>query len=120
MLAVRHHPIVMVSALAVIALAPGRAKAQQAADGTPPTSSELKTAPAAPAKDQPRPQKPGAPMGAGAKDWQPPGPDGVVRPAQAFPPERIQAPERLPDAKPAPKDDPRGVEERGEGVEADK
>ena len=59
-------------------------------------------------------------MRAGVKDSQPPGPDGVVRPAQAFPPERIQAPKPLPDARPAPKDDPRGVEERNEGVEADK
>lgn len=123
MLALRHFPILTVLALMALILIPGRAQAQLAADGTPPISGQTKTAPAAAPKDQPRPQKPGAPMGSGAKDESLPSPAGVVHPAQAFPPERILRPDAvapLPDAKPAPKDDPRGIEEGKDVPEADR
>ncbi len=79
-----------------------------------------------PQKDAPRPKAAGAPVNAGA-DNKPTPPDTdprQVRPAQAFPPERIQTPQapsragvQTPDpaaGRRAPKDDPRSVEERAD------
>jgi hypothetical protein len=74
--------------------------------------------------DVPRPKSAGAPVNAGAdRKAAPPGADPrQVRPAQAFPPERIQTPQspsrggvQTPDpaaGSPALQDDPRSVEEQ--------
>lgn len=78
------------------------------------------------AQDAPRPKAAGAPVDAGAgRTPTPPDTDPrQVRPAQAFPPERIQTPQspsrggvQTPDRAargPASKDDPRSVEERAD------
>jgi hypothetical protein len=91
-----------------LALLSVSALAQPAADGAP---RKLQDAPAAaPQKqpDAPRPAKAGAPMGSQSQG----GPDSVIRPAAAVPPERIQV-EPAPGARPAlaPLDDPRSLEE---------
>jgi hypothetical protein len=91
-----------------LALLSVSASAQPAADGAPLKS---ETAPAAaPQKqpDAPRPAKAGAPIGGQAQG----GPDSVIRPAAAVPPERIQV-EPAPGARPKlpAQDDPRSVEE---------
>lgn len=73
-----------------------------------------------PADREPRPKRAGAPVNSSSEDKSvPPGSDPrQVRPAEAFPPERIQktpqAPARAGPGAPAAgsKDDPRGVEER--------
>jgi len=119
---VRYLPVIFVLAALVLALAPLEAAGQSA-------SSDPGQAPASAKADKPRPRTGGAPVDANAgKTPIPPGSDARrVRPAEAFPPERIapsgprtpQAPSRggirTPDpaaASPAQKDDPRSVEER--------
>jgi hypothetical protein len=91
-----------------LALWSAPALGQPAADGA---SVKPQQAPAAaPQKqlDAPRPAKAGAPIGSQSQG----GPDSVIRPAAAVPPERIQV-EPAPGARPqlAPLDDPRSVEE---------
>jgi hypothetical protein len=120
---VRYLPVIFILTALVLALAPLEAAGQSASD-------EVSRPAATPHKvDKPRPKTGGAPVDANAgKAPTPPGSDPrSVRPAEAFPPERIapsdaqtpQAPSRggvvTPDpatASPARKDDPRSVEER--------
>jgi hypothetical protein len=123
---VRYLPVIFLLAALVLALAPVEA-AGQTVRSTP--GAEATPQPAHKA-DKPRPATAGAPVNAHANDKAvPPDTDArQVRPAQAFPPERIapsrpdtrtQAPSRggvqtpdRPQAAPAPGDDPRSVEER--------
>lgn len=91
-----------------LALLSVAAVAQPAADGAP--RGPQKALAAAPQKPPaaPRLAKAGAPMGGPSQG----GPDSVIRPASAVPPERIQV-EPAPGARPKlpPQDDPRSVEE---------
>ena len=116
---VRYLPLIFVLAALALMLAPLEAAGQASSD----------QAPAARKADKPRPQTAGAPVNANAgKTPLPPDSDPrQVRPADAFPAERIAPPDaetpqaparggvRTPDpatASPAAKDDPRSVEER--------
>ncbi len=92
--------------MALMALA-GTAAAQLGADSLPPTQAQLRPS------EAPRPQSYGAATGTQAQG----GPNSLVRPAAAAPPERIRA-DRVdetldPGARPVvpPRDDPRSVEE---------
>lgn len=130
---VRYLPVILVLTALVLALAPLEAAGQSAAGQTSqgPGASDAAPAPGAEKADKPRPRTEGAPVNANADKMPlPPGSDPRgVRPAQAFPPERIapsdpQTPPapsrggvRTPDpaaASPAQKDDPRSVEERAD------
>jgi hypothetical protein len=130
---VRYLPVIFVLTALVLALAPLEAAGQSASDtASSPAGASHKA-------DKPRPRTGGAPVNANAsKAPIPPGEDARrVRPAEAFPPERIapsdaqtpqaqtpqaqtpQAPSRggvvTPDpaaAFPVQKNDPRSVEER--------
>jgi hypothetical protein len=113
---VRYLPLIFILAALALALAP-----LEAAGQTPvPSASDIDAAHARTAQkaDKPRPKTGGAPVNANAdKTPLPPDTDArSVRPAQAFPPERIAPPDaQTPDpaaASPAQKDDPRSVEER--------
>lgn len=125
---VRYLPVILVLTALVLALAPLEA-AGQAAPGPNASATDESQPGAARKADKPRPRTGAAPVNANAeKTPLPPGADArSVRPAEAFPPERIapsnvqtpQAPSRggvrTPDpatASPATKDDPRSVEER--------
>lgn len=125
---VRYLPVILVLAALVLALAPLEA-AGQSASGQASQDAGPAAAPGANKADKPRPRTEGAPVNANADKMPlPPGSDPRgVRPAQAFPPERIAPSEpqtppapsrggvRTPDpaaASPAQKDDPRSVEER--------
>jgi hypothetical protein len=118
---VRYLPVILVLTALVLFLAPLETAGQS---GPGPSTSDT-----ARKADALRPKTGGAPVNANAdKTPLPPGADAPsVRPAEAFPPERIapsdaqtpQAPSRAgirtPDpatASPAAKDDPRSVEER--------
>ena len=116
---VRYLPLIFVLTALVLVLAPLEAAGQTAPH---PSDASSKA-------DTPRPKTSGAPVNANAgKTPLPPGEDArSVRPAEAFPAERIapspapQAPTRggvqTPDrttASPARKDDPRSVEERAD------
>jgi hypothetical protein len=109
MISLRNLTVISGFAAMALMLVPVAMAAQLAADGAPVRS---EAAPAAAAEwkqpDAPRPAQAGAPIGAQSKG----GPDSVVRPAAAVPPERIQV-EPAPAARPsvAPQDDPRSVEE---------
>ena len=120
----RYLPVIFLLAALLLVLAPLEAAGQAISAPTVPDNG-----PAAHKADKPRPKTGGAPVNANAgKSPLPPGSDArTVRPAQAFPPDRIapstvqtpQAPSRggvrTPDpatASPAAKDDPRSVEER--------
>jgi hypothetical protein len=117
---VRYLPLIFVLAALALMLAPVEAAGQAASDSD--------QAPASQKADKPRPATGGAPVNANARKMPlPPDSDPRrVRPAEAFPPERIAPPDaetpqaprrggvRTPDpaaASPA-KDDPRSVEER--------
>jgi hypothetical protein len=121
---VRYLPVIFLLTALVLALAPLEAAGQTVSD---PSASDKGQA--TPKADQARPKTGGAPVNANAgKAPLPPGSDArAVRPAQAFPPDRIapsnlqtpQAPSRggvrTPDpaaVSPSAKDDPRSVEER--------
>ena len=112
---VRYLPLILVVSAIVLALAPIEAAArEQAAPAAAPSPST-----AAPADTQARPKKAGAPVNSdSARKIVPPGADErEVRPAEAFPPERIQIPQAPSrggiDTPATPsKDDPRSVEER--------
>lgn len=127
---VRYLPVIFVLAALVLALAPLET-AGQPASGAQADPSQ----PAHKADDKPRPKTGGAPVNAGADQKAVPPDTDVrqVRPAQAFPPERIapsqdptpQAPSRggiqtpdRPQTAPAParppRDDPRSVEEQSD------
>jgi hypothetical protein len=112
---VRYLPVILLLTALVLALAPLETAGQSASGPS--------------ASDTPRPKTGGAPVNANADKMPlPPGSDArQVRPAEAFPPERIapsdvqtpQAPSRggvrtpgPATASPAAKDDPRSVEER--------
>jgi hypothetical protein len=106
------------TAMALVFL-PVSVAAQREADGgqTRPQAAPA-SAPAAKQPDAPRPAEAGAPMRGPAQG----GPDSVVRPAAAVPPERIQV-EPAPGVRPVapPQTDPRSVEEtQGEPDAADK
>jgi len=135
---VRYLPVIFVLAALLLALAPLETAAQSSAGQSAPEVTPQPEHKAEGPKagksgaDKPRPQSAGAPVNTNAdKKMIPPGADSrQVRPAQAFPPERIapsrpgaptpQAPSRggvqtpdQPQTAPAsPKDDPRSVEER--------
>lgn len=123
---VRYLPLIFILAALALALAPLEAAGQTAPglSASAPNASDPSTK-----ADKPRPRTSGAPVNANAgKTPVPPGADArTVRPAEAFPPERIapsdaqtpQAPTRggvqtldPATASPAQKDDPRSVEER--------
>ncbi len=116
---IRYLPVILVLAALVLALAPLETAGQSASgpsasDAGPPQPEAARKA------DKPRPQTSGAPVDANAgKAPLPPGSDPrSVRPAQAFPPERI-APSNIEAVDPNPsspavKDDPRSVEERAD------
>jgi hypothetical protein len=91
-----------------LALLSASAMAQPAADGPPARPQHAPAAAPQKQPDAPRPAMAGAPMGAQSQG----GPESVIRPAAAVPPERIQV-EPAPGARPklAPLDDPRSVEE---------
>jgi hypothetical protein len=122
---VRYLPVILLLTALVLALAPLEAAGQSASG---PSASDTGQPQATQKADKPRPETGGAPVNANAgKTPLPPGADARgVRPAEAFPPERIapsgpQAPSRggvqTPDpatASPATKDDPRSVEERAD------
>ena len=125
---VRYLPVIFILTALVLALAPLEA-AGQTASGFGVADRNQSAAEPAPTPDKPRPRSSGAPVNANAdRAPLPPGADARrVRPAEAFPPERIApfngrlppAPSRggvhTPDpatASPAQKDDPRSVEER--------
>jgi hypothetical protein len=123
-------PLIFVLVALVLALAPLETAGQPVSGSADASAGKLRD------KDheQARPKTPGAPVNSGAdKKAVPPGVDArKVRPAQAFPPERIapspdqappsrtpQAPSRggvqtpdQPATGPAAKDDPRSVEEQ--------
>jgi hypothetical protein len=121
---VRYLPVILLLTALVLVLAPLEAAGQTVSGpGAPDTGQPQAKA------DKPRPKAGAAPVNANAaKAPLPPGSDArIVRPAQAFPPDRIapsnvqtpQAPSRggvrTPDpvtASPSAKDDPRSVEER--------
>lgn len=122
---VRYLPVIFVLLALVLALAPIEAAGQPAPAPAGSPDAKLKGKD----DDQARPLTAGAPVDAGAGNKAaPPGADArQVRPAQAFPPERIapsgaltpQAPSRggvqTPDrtqGSPAAKDDPRSREEQ--------
>jgi hypothetical protein len=134
---VRYLPVIFVLAALLLALAPIETAAQTAfgSGNSGPGDSRSGASAANPAQvqgkddEQPRPKTAGAPVNTNAdKKKVPPATDErQVRPAQAFPPERIapsrpetpQAPSRggvqtpdKPATTPAPKDDPRSVEEQ--------
>jgi hypothetical protein len=90
-----------------LALLSVAAVAQPAADGALRGPQEASAAAPQKPPAAPRPAKAGAPMGSPSH-----GPGGVIRPASAVPPERIQV-EPAPGARPQlpPQDDPRSVEE---------
>ena len=97
---VRYLPVILVLIALVLALAPLETAGQ---------SSPNSSAQGARKADKPSPKTVGAPVKTGARQ---------MRPAQAFPPERIapsniQALDRA-EAPPARKDDPRSVEERAD------
>jgi hypothetical protein len=116
---VRYLPLIFILTALVLALAPLEAAGQTAPS---PSGASSKA-------EKPRPKTAGAPVNANAgRTPIPPGADiRAVRPAQAFPPERI-APSRTPQAptrggvqkpdpataSPARRDDPRSVEERAD------
>jgi hypothetical protein len=121
---VRYLPVIFLLAALVLVLAPLEAAGQTASGPSVSDSGQ-----ATHKTDKARPKSGGAPVNANAgKAPLPPGSDArAVRPAQAFPPDRIapsavqtpQAPSRggvrTPDpatASPSAKDDPRSVEER--------
>jgi len=125
---VRYLPVIFVLTALVLALAPLEA-AGRAVSGATSAASGAAHKVDKPKADKARPKTGRAPVNANAgKTPAPPGADlRRVRPAEAFPPERIapsseqtpQAPTRggvvTPDpatASPAQKDDPRSVEER--------
>jgi hypothetical protein len=124
---VRYLPVIFLLTALVLALAPLEAAGQTPAPNT--ADIDAAHAGASHKADTPRPKTGAAPVNANTdKAPLPPGADArKVRPAEAFPPERIapsnsqtpQAPTRggvrTPDpatASPARKDDPRSVEER--------
>ena len=114
---VRYLPVILVLTALVLALAPletaGQSNPAAPGAGQAPAEGAHKA-------DKPRPRTDGAPVNANAAEAPlPPGTDArQVRPAQAFPPERI-APSNIEaldaaEAAPARKDDPRSVEERAD------
>ena len=116
---VRYLPVILVLAALVLALAPLETAGQSSSS---PSASDTAQAQAEAARkaDKLRPGTAGAPVNANAAQMPlPPGADArQVRPAQAFPPERI-APSNIrgldaAEAAPARKDDPRSVEERAD------
>jgi hypothetical protein len=114
---VRYLPVILVLTALVLALAPLETAGQSASG---PSASDTGRPPTAGKADKPRPKTAGAPVNANAdKAPLPPGADArQVRPAEAFPPERI-APSNVQsldstEASPVTKDDPRSVEERAD------
>jgi hypothetical protein len=114
---VRYLPVILVLTALVLALAPLETAGQSSSSPSPSDTGQAQGAHKA---DRPRPRTGGAPVNANAaKAPLPPGADArQVRPAQAFPPERI-APSNVQaldsaEASPARKDDPRSVEERAD------
>jgi hypothetical protein len=99
---VRYLPVIFLLTALVLALAPLEAAGQSSVPG----GSDIDAAHAGAKADKPRPKTGAAPVNANAaKTPLPPGTDArKVRPAEAFPPERIS-----PSAR---RDDPRSVEER--------
>jgi hypothetical protein len=101
------------TAMALVFLPVSVAAQREADGGQARPQAAPASAPAAKQPDAPRPAEAGAPMS---------GPDSVVRPAAAVPPERIQV-EPAPGVRPVapPQTDPRSVEEtQGEPDAADK
>jgi hypothetical protein len=98
---VRYLPVIFLLTALVLALAPLEAAGQSSA----PNASSADSVHAGAKADKPRPKTGAAPVNANAAKTPSPGADArKVRPAEAFPPERIS-----PSAR---KDDPRSVEER--------
>jgi hypothetical protein len=116
---VRYLPLILILFATILTLAPTEAAARDLTQGAP-TAADLAPKTALPADRQARLKTGGAPIDSpSAQKSIPPAADSrEVRPAQAFPPERIdrtlQVPTRAgvdtPDV--SPKDDPRSVEER--------
>ena len=115
---VRYLPVLLVVTALVLALAPMETAGQSSSGRNAPDGGP---APAQGAhKADTRPRTNGAPVNANAAQTPlPPGTDArQVRPAQAFPPERV-APSNIDaldaaETAPARKDDPRSVEERAD------
>jgi hypothetical protein len=108
----RYLPVIFLLTALVLALAPLEAAGQTPVPNT--ADIDAAHAGATPKADKPRPRTAGAPVNANAaKTPVPPGEDvRKVRPAEAFPPERI-APSN-PQTPQAKKEDPRSVEERAD------
>ena len=115
---VRYLPLILILSAIVLALAPIESAAREQVQAAPSAADSTPRA-ADPADRQARPKKAGAPVNADdARKALPPGADSrQVRPAEAFPPERIQTPQApsrggVDTLRISPKDDPRSVEER--------
>ena len=114
---VRYLPMILILSAIVLTLAPIEAAARDLTQATP--SADPVSTTANPVDRQARPKKAGALVNSGSsRKRTPPGADSrEVRPAEAFPPERIQTPQAssrggVEAPAIAPKDDPRSIEER--------